>query len=92
MTDPDNMTETDQHKLDAILAASAHLTALASHVRAFATIMCSRRGQELEEWMAAADVEGQPALRSFVRGLRADQDAVAAGLTLPWSSASSKAT
>jgi hypothetical protein len=58
MADLDNMTETDQHTLDAILAASAHLTALAGHVRAFATIMCSRRGQELEEWMAAADVGG----------------------------------
>ncbi|MBA8931813.1 transposase [Kutzneria viridogrisea] len=80
------MNETDQRKLDAILAASPHLTALAGHVRAFATIMCSRRGQELEAWMTDADTDDQPALRSFVRGLRRDQDAVTAGLTLPWSS------
>jgi hypothetical protein len=31
---------------------------------------------------------GEPALESFVTGLRADQDAVTAGLTLPWSSGS----
>lgn len=36
--------------------------------------------------MAAVDTDDQPALRSFVRGLRRDQDAVTAELTLPWSS------
>lgn len=86
MTDPQNMDATDQQRLDAILAASTHLTALASHVRAFANIMCSRHGQKLEAWMAAVDADDQPALHSFVRGLRTDQDAVTAGLTLPWSS------
>ncbi|WP_211357961.1 transposase [Amycolatopsis cihanbeyliensis] len=30
--------------------------------------------------------DDQPALHFFVRGLRSDQDAVTAGLTLPWSS------
>jgi hypothetical protein len=34
--------------LDAILAASAPLNALAGHVRSFATMMCTRRGQDLE--------------------------------------------
>ena len=86
MTDPERMTALDQQKLDAILAASPHLDALASHVRAFATIMCSRRGRELEAWMAAVDADDQPALHSFALGLRRDQDAVTAGLTLPWSS------
>lgn len=76
------MDQTDQRRLDAILAASPHLTALAGHVRALATMMCSRRGQELDAWMTAvgADNADQPALRSFVRGLRRDQDAVTAGL------------
>ena len=36
--------------------------------------------------MTAAIATGEPALRSFVTGLRADQDAVTAGLSLPWSS------
>jgi transposase len=36
--------------------------------------------------MAAVDADALPALRSFVIGLRRDQDAVTAGLTLPWNS------
>jgi hypothetical protein len=52
------VTTADQRKLDAILAASPHLDALAGHVRAFVTMMCSRRGQELEAWMAAVDADG----------------------------------
>lgn len=86
MTDPPNMDKTDQQKLDAVLAASPQLTALAGHVRVFATMMCGRRGHELEAWMTAVDADDLPALHSFVRGLRRDLDAVTAGLTLPWSS------
>ncbi|MBF6215703.1 transposase [Nocardia puris] len=36
--------------------------------------------------MATVDVDDQLALHSFVRGLRRDQDAVSAELTMPWSS------
>jgi transposase len=36
--------------------------------------------------MTAVDADNLPALRSFVVGLRRDQDAVTAGLTLLWSS------
>jgi transposase len=38
--------------------------------------------------MTAAVASGEPALTSFATGLRAYQDAVTAGLALPWSSAS----
>lgn len=86
MTDPKTMDPADQKRLDAILATSPHLTALAGHVRAFATMMCALRGQDLEAWMAVVDADDQPALRSFVVGLRRDQGAVTAGLTLPWNS------
>jgi transposase len=49
--------------------------------------MTERRGRDLEHWMTAA-AGGEPAPQSFVTGLRAGQDAVTAGLTLRWSSAS----
>ena len=42
--------------------------------------MTGRRGRELEQWMIAAAARGEPALKSFVTGLGADQDAVTAGL------------
>lgn len=86
MTDPQNMDPDDQQLLDAILARSPHLTALAGHVRSFATMMCQLRGHELETWLTAADADDLPALRSFTLGIRRDQDAVTAGLTLPWNS------
>ncbi|WP_442790963.1 transposase [Nocardia sp. NBC_01327] len=56
------------------------------HVGAFARIISELRGRELERWMAMVEADDQPALHSFVRGLRRDQDAVTAGLTLPWNS------
>jgi hypothetical protein len=83
MTDPTTIDPADQRRLDAILAASPHLASLADHVRGFAGIMCFLRGHELEAWLAAVDADDQPALQSFVTGVRRDQDAVTAGLTLP---------
>src|SRR5262249_53285334 len=84
---PDLLAVADNASLDAILAASPELAAVAASVRAFAAIMNERRGRKLfEPWMTAATATGEPALRFFVTGLRADQDAVTNGLTLPWSS------
>jgi transposase len=87
MTRPDRLDDADKASLDAILAASPELAAVAASVRAFAVIMNERRGRKLlEPWMTAALATGEPALKSFVTGLRADQDAVTNGLSLPWSS------
>ncbi|WP_443678133.1 transposase [Nocardia australiensis] len=66
--------------------ASPELKSLANHVRAFAVMMTELEGRELEQWMSCADADDQPALHSFVRGLRRDQDAVTAGLTMRWNS------
>jgi transposase len=87
MTRPDRLADADKASLDAILAASPELAAVTASVRGFAVIMNERRGQKLlEPWMTAALAAGEPALRSFVTGLRADQDAVTSGLSLAWSS------
>jgi transposase len=87
MTRPDRLADADKASLDVILAASPELAAVTASVRDFAVIMNERRGQKLlEPWMTAALAAGEPALRSFVTGLRADQDAVTNGLSLPWSS------
>jgi len=86
MTRPRNLAPGDQARLAVILSSCPELSALSEHIRAFARIMTERRGRELETWMAAVTASGQPDLRSFVTGLRRDQDAVTAGLTVPWSS------
>jgi transposase len=89
MTRPDRLDDDQRAALEAILAASPELAAVAASVRAFAGIMNERRGRkQLEPWMTAAEATGEPALRSFVIGLRADQDAVTNGLSLRWSSGS----
>ena len=83
MTSPDQLADTDRVSLDAITAASPELAAVTATVRALAAMMKERRGRRLlEPWTSAAEVTGVPALRSFVTGLRADQDAVTNGLSL----------
>jgi transposase len=80
------LTEDDTLQLKQLLARSPALAATAEHVRGFADILCNRNGQHLATWMQQVDRDGSPALRSFVAGLRADLEAVTAGLTLPYSS------
>lgn len=92
MSDPAHLDTDTQQRLDAILAGSAELTALADHVRAFAAIMVQHRGRELDQWMSAVTAQDLPALHSFVRGLRRDLDAVTAGPVCPGTADRSKVT
>jgi transposase len=62
------------------------LAAVADCVRAFAQMMTERRGSDLGSRLTRAEHTGLKQLRSLARGLRQDFDAVAAGLTLEWSS------
>jgi transposase len=88
MTRPGDLTSGDQACLQVILDSCPELAAVTAHVRAFAGLMTERRGRDLEQWMTNVTTSGDPPLRSFVTGLRRDQDAVTAGLTLRWSSGS----
>ena len=49
-------------------------------------MMRDLRGDRLAQWMDDVQADDLPDLHSFVAGVRRDQDAVVAGLTLPWSS------
>ena len=54
---------------------------------AFAEMMTARTGsRDLEAWLAAVEADDQAGLRSLAAGIRADQQAVTNGLTLPWNS------
>ncbi|MEU8800059.1 ISL3 family transposase [Spirillospora sp. NPDC048819] len=83
---PAHLDPDDQRRLDALCAACPQLNALRTHVRLFAEIMMDRTGQQLQAWMTSVLADDLPELHSFVTGLRRDQDAVTAGLTLPYSS------
>jgi transposase len=90
---PDSLDADEQQQLAGLQDRCPHLDGLAGHVRLFAEMMTRRRGQqELDGWLAAVEADDQPALHSFANGIRRDQQAVTAGLTLPYSSAAVEGT
>ncbi|MEU7896922.1 transposase, partial [Nonomuraea sp. NPDC049152] len=86
LRNPATLTTDEQRHLDALTTACPPLARLYDHVRNFADMMVNRHGHHLERWMATADADDLPELRSFITGLRRDLDAARAGLTLPYSS------
>ncbi len=86
MSHPTGLTPDDAVHLKAIYDICPELASLAEHVRGFAEMMNNRHGHQLDMWIAEADNEVLPNLRSFANGLRRDHAAVTAGLTLPFSS------
>ena len=84
---PASLDPGEHAQLAGIRARCPHIDALAAHVTSFAEMMTNRTGeQELSGWLAAVEADDQPYLHSFATGIRRDQDAVTAGLTLPYSS------
>ena len=85
---PDRLDPDDQAGLAVITACCTHLDALAGHIRTFAEMMTRRQGLlALEDWLTRVEADDQPQLHSFANGIRRDQQAVTAGLALPYSSA-----
>jgi hypothetical protein len=70
MTRPASLTRVERVQLDAILQSCPELAAVTAHIRGFAAMMTGRRGPNLEKRMTTAAASGDPALRSFVTGLR----------------------
>ncbi|TDC99437.1 transposase, partial [Nonomuraea diastatica] len=84
---PDHLTEDEATQLSQLKDRSTVLARLAEHVTAFAPMMAGLTGaQHLENWLTAVETDDLPALHTFTRGVRRDQDAVTNGLTLPHSS------
>lgn len=67
------------HQADATVATAYRLT------QEFATLVRERGGDRLAGWLAESDACPIPALQRFAAGLRADLEAVRAGLTERWS-------
>jgi transposase len=85
---PGSLDPDDQAKLAAVTSSCPHLDALAGHIRTFAEMMTRRQGLlALEDWLTRVEADDQPQLHSFANGIRRDQQAVTAGLALPYSSA-----
>ena len=86
MRQPGKLKADEQSHLKALLDRCPELNALAGHVRAFAEMIRELRGERLHKWRDDVQADDLPELHSFVAGLRRDQDAVVAGVTLCWSS------
>ena len=67
-------------------ACGLGLDALTGNVCAFATMMRELSGHNLRAWCFSVHTDDVPALRSLADGFLRDEEAVAAGLTLPWNS------
>jgi transposase len=86
MQEPTSLEADEHESLRRVLDRCPELNALAGHVRDFAEMMRDLRGDRLVQWMDGVQADDLPDLHSFVTGVRRDQDAVVAGLTLRWSS------
>jgi len=87
MSPPDKLDEDQQRQLKAARQTCPHLDALYSHIRSFARILTNRQGAtKLRDWAFAVRADDLPALKTFATGLDKDWSAIAAGVTLPWSS------
>jgi transposase len=87
MRRPETLDATERQRLDALCVRCAELTTTTRLARAFATLVRERRGAAaLEAWLDEVAGSGIADLVTVANGLRRDEVAVAAGLTLPWSS------
>ncbi len=82
---PDDLHPEQQAYLERLAVADTTLAAAYRLTQAFATLVRERGGDRLDDWLAEADACAVPALQRFATGLRADLDAVRAGLTEVWS-------
>ena len=84
---PGNLSDGDQARLATVRVGCPHLDALARHIRDFAEMMTRRQGLlALEDWLTRVEADDQPELHSLAAGIRRDQEAVTAGLALPYHS------
>lgn len=80
-----DQSEEDQQLLARLTAPSPALAEAVARAQDFASLVRRRQPGSLDPWLARAATSTLTPFRRFARGLRADDDAVQAALTLPWS-------
>jgi transposase len=87
MRRPETLDPTETQRLDGLCVRCAELTGTSRLARAFATLVRDRCGAvALQAWLDEVAGSGIAELVTVGNGLRRDEAAVAAGLTLQWSS------
>ncbi len=75
----------EQHYRAALLERAPDVALALDQIDAFCTVVRTRDRPGLLAWLAENERAAIPELRSFATGIRRDQAAVAAALTIPWS-------
>jgi transposase len=78
-------TEQGCHQLAQLTRQSPALAEAVALAQDFAALVRQRQPARLEPWLTRAATSILPPFRRFARGLRADDAAVQAAVTLPWS-------
>jgi transposase len=78
-------TEQDHHQLAQLTEQSPELAEAVALAQDFASLVRQRQPTQLDPWLVRAATSALPPFRRFAKGLREDDAAVKAGVTLPWS-------
>lgn len=79
------MEEKERGMMETLKSRSDSFSKAYDLARGFAEMIRNRQSEKLTEWMKAAGESNIRELKSFVTGLKRDQTAVEAGMSLPWS-------
>ena len=79
------LTEDEKRQLARLQAQEGEIAEAITLTQDFAALVRQRQPGQLETWLERATASGLQAFKSFANGLRADYEAVKAGVTLMWS-------
>lgn len=79
------MKQEELTQLNLLLQRSSRAETAYHLVELFLHMVRERAGEQLDTWLEAVQASQLEAFASFVTSIQQDQDAVLAGLTLPWS-------
>ena len=82
---PEKRTAEAQGRLDKIRAASPELTMALDLADEFTALIRKQSTGTLADWLSRAEVSACPEVRHFAEGIRRDESAVNAAVTLHWS-------
>jgi transposase len=82
---PEKRTVEAQGRLDKIRAASPDLTVALDLADEFTTLIRKQSTGTLVDWLSRAEVSACPEVRHFAEGIRRDESAVNAAVTMRWS-------
>jgi transposase len=82
---PEKRTVESQARLEKIRAASPDLTTALDLADEFKSLIRKQSSGTLGDWLTRAEVSPCPEVRYFAEGIRRDESAVNAAITLPWS-------